>query len=258
MEFNETFLLEIDKSRQSAGGQAKARRYLTLLDPRPGQRILDLGCGSGIFSRMLAPLVAPGGQVVGLDSAPEAVELAARLSGAAGPAWLTFEQGDGHQLRFETVTFDGALCIAVLMYCQDPGRVLRELRRVLRPGGRLVVANTDEDSRAFNSQDRELGRRIIRVMADRTREPWLARRLAYLLRGAGFNILKEIVETGVERDFSPGTSGYAVARGIGHSLLAQTCLSSEDYQRWLADLQARAREGSYCYNATRYVYLAEA
>lgn len=151
--FDEQYLLQLETYRQSASELAKREQYLALLNPLPGQRILDLGCGGGGFCRVLAGLVSPGGRVVGVDLSPEAVTLASRLSASAEPGTLAFEQGDGHDLRFTDGSFDAAACISVLGFCQDPGRVLSELRRALCRGGRLLLVNSDEETRRYSDSE---------------------------------------------------------------------------------------------------------
>ena len=202
-EFTEPLLLAIEAQRHSAGAAAKRARFLDLLDPRPGERILDVGCGSGAYCRALAPFVAPDGHVTGIDPAPVAVELANRLAVLDDGSVLSFGCADGHDLPFSEGAFDAALCINVLEYCQDPVRVLGEIRRVLRPGGRLLVANADEDTRVFNGHDRELGRRITRAIADRGTDPWVGRRLVSLLTAAGFRLDQEVVLVESEREYAP-------------------------------------------------------
>ena len=256
IEFDETFLLALEEQRKSASARAKQERYLQLLTPSPGERVLDLGCGSGGFGRVVAPLVAPGGRVIGVDRAPEAVNLARRLSDGVETAGLAFEWADGHDLPFADASFDAAACISVLSFCEDPGRVLAELYRVLCPGGRLLVANSDEDTRIYNGHDRDLGRRIMRAIADRGCNPWLGRRLAYLLRSAGFQLAEEVVLASVERHFAPGSSGYTLAYAIQDYLLNRGGVSAQDYEGWLADLRACEWEGSYCYSVTTFAYLA--
>jgi ubiquinone/menaquinone biosynthesis C-methylase UbiE len=255
--FDEAVLIAIDEQRQSASAREKCARYLAMLAPRAGERVLDLGCGSGWLCRTLAPLVAPGGQVIGVDLSPDAVILAARLNGGAAAGGAAFEQADGERLPFADGAFDAAACISVLGFCDAPDRVLAELRRVLRPGGRLVAASSDEDSRLYNGHDRDLGRRIMRAIADRGRDPWAGRRLAFLLQSAGFRLVREEVLAEAERHFSPGTSGYAVAHLMRDHLVARGGIAAEEYDRWLADLRSCEWEGSYCYGVTTYACLAE-
>jgi arsenite methyltransferase len=253
--FDEDLLLAMEQQRQSAAARAKFERHLDLLQPQPGERILDLGCGSGTHCRIIAWLVIPGGRVVGVDAEPDAIAVAERLSSETNHQALTFQVADAHHLPFDDETFDAAICISVLAFCQDPLRVLSEARRVLRPGGRLLLVNSDEDTRIYNSHDRELGRRVTRAIADRARDPWVGRRLAGLLTAAGFTISQEEVLPDVDREFAPGRSGYLVAHALRDHLLGPGGLTVEEYERWLADLDLCQQEGSYCYSVTTFSYL---
>jgi ubiquinone/menaquinone biosynthesis C-methylase UbiE len=255
--FDEQYLTHLATYRQSASVLSRRERYLALLNPLPGERILDLGCGSGGFCRVLAPLVSPGGRVIGVDLSHDAVTLATRLSANAGPGNLAFELGDGHDLRFADGAFDAATCISVLGFCRDPGRVLAELRRALRPGGRLLLVNADEEARRYSGSEGELGRRVRQAIAARGRDPRIGQRLVPLLKGSGFHILKEEVLSDVERHFSPGAAGHTMAHAMRDYLLESGAVSAEEYERWLAELAASAQEGSYGYSMTTFVYLAQ-
>lgn len=257
IEFDESFLLALEEQRRSASARTKQERYLRLLQPQPGQHVLDLGCGGGEFCWALAPLVAPGGRVIGVDSAPAAVALARRRAVDAMTEGPTFECADGHQLPFADGAFDRAVCISVLAFCEDPGDVLAELRRTLGAGGRLLVVQSDEDTRVYNGHDRDLGRRVMRAIADRGRDPWVARRLGHLLTAAGFHLVEELVLTDVERRFTPNAGGYIVAHAWRDYLVEVAGLPAHEYARWLADLGACAQEGTYCYSVTTYAYVVE-
>jgi arsenite methyltransferase len=256
MEFTEPVLLELESQRRSVTSVTKRDRVMELLQPVPGERILDIGCGGGAFCRQIAPLVAPGGSVVGIDNAQAAVDVALRLSALEDRSLLTFMQADGHDLPFADASFDAAVCISVLGFCQDPRQVLAEARRVLRPGGRFLVVNSDEDTRVYNGRDRDLGRRIARAIADRSLDPWLGRRLAPMLTAAGFHLKQEKLLVDLEREFAAGTSGYALAHFVRDYLLQTAGIPPVDYERWLADLAACAVDGSYCYSVVTYACLA--
>src|SRR5829696_4557751 len=256
MEFTEQVLLELESQRRSVTSVTKRDRGMGLLQPAPGEHILDIGCGGGAFCRQIAPLVAPGGSVLGIDNAPAAVDIALRLSALEDRSLLTFTQADGHDLPFADASFDAAVCISVLGFCQNPGQVLAEARRVLRPGGRFLVVNSDEDTRVYNGHDQELGRRIARAIADRSFDPWLGRRLAPMLTAAGFQLEQEMALVDLEREYAVETSGYALAHFVRDYLLRTAGIPAEDYERWLADLAARAVDGSYCYSVMTYACLA--
>jgi ubiquinone/menaquinone biosynthesis C-methylase UbiE len=255
IKFDEQFLLHLETYHQSASALAKRERYLTMLNPLPGQQILDLGCGGGDFCRVLAPLVSPGGQVTGVDLSPDAVILATRSSDSTESGLLAFEQGDGHDLRFADRSFDAATCISMLGFCQDPSRVLSELQRVLRQGGRLLLVNSDEEARHWGGSGGELGRRVMRAIANRGYDPRISQRLVDLLEGSGFHVLQKEVVVGVERHYRPGAAGYTLAHILREYLVESGAVSAGEYERWLSELAASAQEGSYAYSTRTLAYL---
>ena len=120
-----------------ARGEARGRvRMMELAAPRAGMRILDLACGPGNLSRLLAARVAPGGEVVGIDLAPGMIELARR----EGIANAQFEVMDMEHLAFADATFDVAVCGHGLQFATDLERALGEARRVLKAGGHLAAS----------------------------------------------------------------------------------------------------------------------
>ena len=127
---------------------------------------------------------------------------------------------------------------------------------VLRPGGRLVVANADEDTRIYSARDRERGRRIERAMADRCRDPWMGRRLAHLLMQAGFRVVRETVACDVEHRFAPGCAGYALAHALRGYLVTHGGIELNEYERWLTDLRESDWAGGYTYAVTTFAYLS--
>lgn len=124
--------------RQLAPAQAA---MLELARPRPGEQVLDVACGTGLITLAAARAVGPDGRVLGVDISDRMVERAARRANTLGlGARARFERMDGEALALPDASFDLALCGLGLMYLPDWDRGLREMRRVLRPGGRLAAA----------------------------------------------------------------------------------------------------------------------
>jgi SAM-dependent methyltransferase len=101
----------------------------------PGDRVLDVACGTGVLTREAARRAGPGGAVTGLDLSPEMLAVAARLSPE-----LRWQQGSADALPFPDQSFDAVVSQFGLMFFPDPVVGLREMMRVLVPGGRLAVA----------------------------------------------------------------------------------------------------------------------
>ena len=116
------------------------RLMLEMADLEPGNAVLDVACGTGLVTFRAAMQVGGRGSVVGTDISGEMVEAARRRSAESGYANVRFERGEAEDLGFGDTSFDVALCALGLMYVPDPIRALRQMRRVLRPGGTAAVA----------------------------------------------------------------------------------------------------------------------
>jgi ubiquinone/menaquinone biosynthesis C-methylase UbiE len=114
-------------------------RLRKVLRPVPGERLLEIGPGTGYYSLDMAEWVAPEGKVELFDLQREFLDHVMRAAAARGLANLTPTQGDATDLPFEDASVDAVILTAVLGEIPDSDAALREIRRVLRPDGRLVV-----------------------------------------------------------------------------------------------------------------------
>jgi ubiquinone/menaquinone biosynthesis C-methylase UbiE len=114
-------------------------RLLEALEPRPGERMLELGPGTGYYTPQVARSLRPGGTLHIVDLQPEMLEHTMRRAREAGIENIEPRQGDARRLPYADATFDASYLVAVLGEIPDQDAAMRELRRVLRPGGRLVV-----------------------------------------------------------------------------------------------------------------------
>jgi ubiquinone/menaquinone biosynthesis C-methylase UbiE len=115
---------------------------LALVAPVFGKHVLDVGCGDGVLSARLAQ---EGAQVIGLDNDPCMLEAARRRAGSA-KIRPTFVAGSGEALPFPDGSFDIVVAITVLCLLSDPKKAFREMARVLRPGGRIVIGELGRHS----------------------------------------------------------------------------------------------------------------
>jgi arsenite methyltransferase len=107
----------------------------------PGERVLDLGSGAGTDSLIAAQMVGENGRVTGVDMTPEMLEKARTAAAAMGVTNVEFVEGDAERLPFDDQTFDVVISNGVIDLIPDKDAVFAEVYRVLRPGGRIQVAD---------------------------------------------------------------------------------------------------------------------
>ncbi len=115
------------------------RRLAAILAPRPGERILEVGPGTGYYALPVAGLLAPGGTLDVVDVQPKMLEHTLREAERRGLSNVVPTEADARSLPYPDASFDAAYLVTVLGEIPDQDAALRELRRVLVPGGRLVV-----------------------------------------------------------------------------------------------------------------------
>jgi ubiquinone/menaquinone biosynthesis C-methylase UbiE len=174
--------------RARAPDEIAAREtYLGLLEIAVGERVLDVGCGSGAVTRDIARRVGSHGVAVGVDPSPALLAVARELAREAGfDDRVEFREGSALRLPFPDASFDTVVCVTVLSHVPGGETAIPELVRVLRPGGRLGVFDLDTDMTAFTHSDRALTRRIVAAASDETAvNGWLVRQLPWLFQRAG-------------------------------------------------------------------------
>ncbi len=132
--------------RNSRTSKTLARDHAGL---KPGSSVLDVGCGFGLESLRLAPLVEPGGRVVGIDKSADFIK-EAEARAAQAKLTVTFEVADAETLPFADDTFDVARAERLLVYLPESKRALEEMRRVTRPGGIVTAIEPDFGANAIN------------------------------------------------------------------------------------------------------------
>ena len=129
------------------------RASLDALELTAEDRVLDVGCGTGAASRAAAAVAA---SVTGIDLSPEMIHRAVGL--ANGIENLTFQVGDAEDLPFADAAFSSVLCSNSFHHYPDPAQAVREMTRVLAPGGRLVIGDACADRASARIADRLLRR----------------------------------------------------------------------------------------------------
>jgi ubiquinone/menaquinone biosynthesis C-methylase UbiE len=230
------FLDQLDKHHQIRDLRAAAAQRIAAI---PGRRILDLGCGVGGATFPLAERSGAGGLVAGVDISSALIEVATRRAG--NQRGIEFRVGDALAIPYPAGLFDAAYCERVFLYLPDRLAALRELQRVVRPGGQICLVDTDFDSMAIYSTRRELTRKLTSIAATALPNPNSARELPALAKQAGLRDVQ--VET-----FALTTSHQFLVHSLGGVLAQATergVLAKSDLDDWLEEQAALHDSGDF-------------
>ncbi|MEV4596636.1 methyltransferase domain-containing protein [Amycolatopsis sp. NPDC049253] len=235
---------------------AQRDAVLARLAPRPGERVLDVGSGPGYLLESLARAVGASGAAHGLDPSGAMNELA--VARTRELTWVSVDEGDAGTLPYAEGSFDAAVSTQVYEYVPDVPGALAELRRVLRPGGRVLILDTDADSLVWHTADRARHRRILDAWDEHLAHPRLPRILPALLRRAGFRVTGHHVHPILNPRLTPDSFSATQMHIIAEFVPGHGGVTEADAEAWLADLRERAEEGEYFYCLNRYLFTAEA
>lgn len=206
---------------------------------QPNHTILDVGCGPGTITADLAVLV-PQGKVVGGDAVESVLAQAAEYASSRGLTNMTFEKIDANELPFPDNSFDIVFCHQVLQHVKDPVGILREMRRVAKPGGIVAAREADYKAFAWYPEWPEIARwaeLYYRVAKTNGGEPNAGRRCHVWARQAGFKP-EEIDATWDSwrysgervRQFSLSWAGRILQSGLKGTALREGFSTEEEIQ----------------------------
>ena len=237
-------------------GDALRRRGLVraALAARPGERVLDVGCGPGFLCAELVDEVGAGGAVTGLDASPQMLALAARR--CEGHPNVELRESDATALAVENASFDAALCVQVLEFVPDVDAGLAELHRALRPGGRVVVWDVDWDTVSWHSTDPARMQRVLRAWDEHLAHPSLPRTLAPLLRSAGFEQVEMQAHAFATADLPPDAYGAATMPLVQRFVAGRAGISEDEAIAWAAEQRHLGERGEFYFACLQFCFSA--
>ena len=237
------FVRYLDTTRATPFFQEVKQRSFALLDPHPGARVLDLGCGTGEDVRALAQLVGPAGRAVGVDaSATMIAEARRRAAGTHLP--VAFSRQDAHRLAFADGTFDGCRAERLLQHVEHPRVVLAEMVRVARSGGRVALWESELEMLVIDAPDRAVSRTLQHFICDGFRHGAIGHQLYRLCKEAGLGEVEAAPLSRAITDFALVDSAFDL-RTAARRAAAAGLVTAAETTAWLEYLEAASAAGHF-------------
>jgi ubiquinone/menaquinone biosynthesis C-methylase UbiE len=228
----------------------------TALALRPRDRVLDVGAGPGLLAAEMADEVGPEGRVCGIDISDSMLAIARTHADVTRGATIELEQASAGRIPHGAQSFDVVVSTQVLEYVEDVPGALAEIRRVLRPAGRVILLDTDWDSIVWRSGDDERMSRMLTAFEEHLEDPHLPRTLCDSLDKAGFTVTHLQVIPMLNAGFDPRTFSAGLIDIVAGFVPGRAGITEEDAQAWADDL--RGLDNSYFFSLNRYLFVASA
>ncbi len=247
--FDEKIVEQLEVLYHSRDVLRRRKLVYEALGAQPGDRVLDVGCGPGFYSRELLDQVGPEGSVTGVDASPQMLAVARRRSEGFGNA--RFEEGDATALPVEGESFDRALSVQVLEYVADITTTLGEMHRALRAGGRVVIWDVDWATLSWHSEDPDRMARVLQAWDEHLAHPSLPRTLTASLTAAGFEDVRMEGHAFATAELSEETYGGAALPVIERYVRQQ---GSPDVDAWASEQRALGEGGQFFFACIQFCF----
>jgi len=226
------------------------RRGLVLqeLNLRTGERVLEVGYGGGFYAYEAGQAVGSAGQVCAIDISQGQIT-AARARCADFP-WVEFSLANVVILPYANAEFDAVYTVQVLEYVASLDDALREIHRVLRPGGRLINVATNWSSLVWHSRDPERMKRVLAAWDEHAPYPDLPASLAARLREAGMQSLSQKPIPVLNMSYNENSYGYWAARLIKRFVVGRNSVTEEEAQAWFQEFAQLEKQSAFFFCST--------
>lgn len=253
LSFDEDVAKRIESLYLTRDAERRRKLVRDALGAKRADRVIDIGCGPGFYCLELATEVGPEGAVVGIDSAAPMLALAARRCQAHQN--VSFQEAEVLSLRVEDASFDKALCVQVLEYVEDATAGLAEMHRALRPGGRVVIWDTDWATISWHSSDPGRMNRVLEAWDSHLAHPSFPRTLGPRLREAGFGRVEATAHIFTTiGQLSQDAFASVLTPLILKYVVDENLIDVDEAAAWQADQHHLSEQGEIYFTSTQFCF----
>ena len=225
-------------------GVERRKAVIRALEPKPGEHVIDLGCGAGHLVQEIAQMIQPSGRITGIDVSPQ--QLAVARERCKDLPSVEFLEEDAVDLPFPSGSFEKLASIQALEYIQEVDSTLAETRRLLKPGGIVALVSVLWDHWRFHGAEATLNDRILDAFRAHCIHQMLPLQLPEKLSAAGFENARR--QSLAFFNDQMGESDYACwAAKAAAAFAVSQGVSEEDAKDWLSQLAAAENEGRFAF-----------
>lgn len=246
------FIDYLDTVRARPGVREGKELSFSLLALKPGNLVMDVGCGTGDDVFSLAKIVGEKGRAIGLDSSEAMITEARKRAATSNARNIEFHQGSVYRIDFPDETFDGVIADRVFMHLEEPRRALREMIRVTKKGtGRIVTHDPDWDSLVIDSEFKDVTRKIIRIGADDLKDGRAGGKLYGIFKESGLVNVTVSGRAFVFTDYNPSFQHLGLEEK-SRAAAKKGLISDEERTNWIADIRRKGEEGRFFASFTTF------
>jgi len=254
LDFDAATAKALERMYQTPDVVGQRSEVMRCLDLRAGEHVLDVGVGPGLLMRDLVATVGRTGRAAGIDASAPMLEMT-RARCADLPA-CQLEEADAASLPFDDASFDAVVSTQVYEYVPDMDGALAEIVRVLKPGGRVVILDTDWDSVVWNTHDRPRMQRVMQAWDEHLHDPHLPATLGRRLEQAGLRLRPVQVIPLVNAAYHPHCYSYGILRAIQAFVTGRNGVTQQEADAWADELVELGAAGDYFFSINRYLFAA--
>jgi arsenite methyltransferase len=254
LQFNGDATNRLLEMYRTADAQSLRREFLQFVRSVPGKSILDIGSGPGFLTSDMADLVGPSGWVCGIDISDQM--LYSSRAHCGHQSWVDFLKAEATRLPFPDHHFDIIVSMQVLEYVPDIQTALSEFYRVLRPGGQVVIMDTDWNSLIWDSATPERAKRVLSEWSSHVVYPDLPRNLRQLLIEVGFQVERSSIIAIVNLKFDANNFSNRLIDLIIPFVSKRGNILQSEAEAWAQELRSLGEDGQYFFSLNRYIFSA--
>jgi arsenite methyltransferase len=255
LQFDEEISRKVEAIYLTPDVVAQRNRVLKALELRQNERVLDIGSGPGLLAYDMAAAVGRDGHVCGIDISEDMLTMSRKR--CADLPWAEFQRADATSLPYPDGSFDAAVSTQVYEYVADIPVALAELYRVVRPGSRVVILDTDYGSLVIHTEDEARMDQVLLAWNEHFVHPRLPRTLSRQLRDAGFTIRQRDVIPMFNPEYHENTYAKRHLGVMASFVVGRKGVSQEEADAWLAEFAELGKQGKFFFSLNRYLFVAD-